>query len=211
MTKFLTALAAVGAFAISGAAQAASYTFDFTYDGTAIMQSPGSDDPDGTELFVGDNFTINFTATDGFFRALSDISQFVPMSFALTEEADRTATIQTQFLLNGVVVDFTSESVIQSSVHAGAQNFEFDSGFEFDEISLFWVFDEISDDMIETVISTAFSPEIFNSFGNTDRPFFNDPDLAFITGADPVPLPGAALLFATAGLIGAGVRKRKAA
>ncbi|MEL6212266.1 MAG: hypothetical protein AAFQ96_01615 [Pseudomonadota bacterium] len=207
--KFFS-IAAAAAIFMSSTAHATDFTFNISFDGSDVSIDAGSDVPEGASFEVGDTFALTFAATDdSFWRVLEDYSAFVPLSFATTEGAARTANIDTQFLLDGAVVNSTSEIATQSSFHIGAENFDLVSGLEFDTITLNWEFVSIDDPLVATIIS--FSSDIFNGFGQAGvAPFFRADDIAFITDA-VVPLPGAAVLFGTALLGGAAARRRKKA
>lgn len=123
------------------------------------------------------------------------------------ELATRTAHIATDFLLNGGNVNTITETgIAQNFVHVGAQNWNLAAGLEFDTVSM--VYDLLAINTLgTTTINTALS--IFASFGASDRPFFNSPDVSYNT-AQVVPLP-AALPMLVAGLAGLGFigRRRK--
>lgn len=202
--------AIVGAFAalsVTATASAATYTFNYTYDGSTLSLDAG-DVPDGTVLNIGDTFTINLSAAGSdYFQALTDFSQFFPLSYLVPDPAVRTANIDTNFFLDGALVDSTSETSSQAEVHVGAQQFNFATGFQFDSLSLVWEFVSI-----DNAAATVISGSLFEAFGSPDRPFFNDAAIAYVNGSAPVPLPAAGILFATVGLFGARtLRKRKSA
>ena len=207
--RIIATLAASAALFITSAAQAAVFNYDISFDGTNVIINPGSDTPAGSSFAIGDSFSLTFSATgNSFWRVLSDYDAFVPLSFSVAGSGTRTADIDTQFLLDGAVVNSTMETgVSQASVHIGAQNFDLNAGLEFDTITLNWELTALSDAALATVINDVV--DVFSGFGqNGIAPFFRANAIEFVTDA-AVPLPGAALLFGSALVAGAAARRRK--
>jgi hypothetical protein len=204
--------AAAVLFAGTTSVNAATFNFDFTFDGTDVSQNAGSDTPDGTVLDVGDLFIINLlTAGSDFWKVDGEFSQFVPMSFAVSAGAIREAFIKTTWLLDGVVQNMVSETVFQEYFHVGSQSWDLSDGLMFDQVILEWEFLSIDDFAVlsssaETVINAS-GADIFEDFSSADRPFFRDPQVTYVAAVVPLPasLP---LLAAALGLIGI-VRKRR--
>ena len=197
------------AIVLSAQAQATTYHFNMTYDGTAISLNPGSADPGVTVLQPGDSFMVNLHALGSdYWHVNTDYNVFVPLSFSVHEGASRLAEIATSFLNNGVVLNSTFETDIgQNFVHIGAQNFDLQAGFDFDQIALTWTMLSIS-----TNGPTALNndPGVFNGFSQADAPFVNSPKITYVH-VSAVPLPAALPLLATAlaGAFGAASRRRK--
>jgi hypothetical protein len=197
------------AMVLSAQAQATTYHFNMTYDGTAMSLNPGSADPGITVLQPGDSFMVNLHALGSdYWHVNTDYNVFVPLSFSVYEGASRLAEIATNFLNNGVVLNSTFETNIgQNFVHVGAQNFDLPVGFDFDQVVLTWTMLSISTNGPSTLNN---DPGFFNGFGQTDAPFVDSPKISYIH-VSAIPLPAALPLLATAlaGAFGAASRRRK--
>ena len=208
----VSSVAICGAFSaallFSQKAEAASFNFNYTFDGTSISQNAGSDTADGTSLSVGDNFLLTVSAAaNDFWKVESDYSDFVPLSYVLTESAFRTASITTTWLLDGVIQETLVETAFQGEVHVGAQSWNLLTGLMFDEVIIDWTFDAI-DNLASTVISES-SPDIFEPFGDPGAPFFRASEISYNNMA-AVPLPaGLSLMLGALGGLGLIARRRK--
>jgi hypothetical protein len=209
MKNTLFALLATAAFVtFSSSAQATTYNFNMTYNGTAVSLDPGSDVPNGTVLNVGDTFNLNVAAagTD-FWKVITDYSVFVPLSFQVNESATRTSDISTNFLNNGSnVFNITDTAASQAFIHVGAQTWDLASGLQFDLVQMTWTLLAIDTAGPSTINA---GPQFFG-FIRTDAPFFNGPSITYSGSVSAVPLPAAMplLISAIAGL-GAVARRRR--
>lgn len=209
-------LAGAVALALSaGLASASSYNFSYTYDGSSIVQDAGSDTADGTSLVIGDDFTIDVHATAGnAWAVVSDFSDFVPMSYGLTESGDRFVNITTNWLLNGVSQFSQIEtSVYQGYVHAGANSWSLSTGLIFDQVILEWELlsvdpVNVGDPTPDTIISEV-APDVFSTFADPDAPFFNEPTAIEFGQIAAVPLPATLPLLAGAIGLMAFARRRR--
>jgi hypothetical protein len=204
----LSAGAVIGLFASQ--AHATAYNFEFTFDGSMISLDAGSDTPGGTDLMIGDTFMIDVSAASGaFWRVDAAYSEFVPLSFAVSDLADREVNLTATFLRNGLTVATIADpGLIQSSIHVGGQQFDLALGLEFDQVLVDWEFLSITPDVIgqdTTVINTE--PGFFNAFGDPERPFYNASEISFIR-AQAMPVAGSLPLMAGA-LVAFGVVARR--
>ena len=192
-------------------AQAATYNFNLTYDGSNVSYDTGSDIAGGTVLNVGDKFIITLqTAGNAFWRVDSAyINKFAPLTFAMQESADRTANIATDFSRNGSTVNtITDTGIVQSEVHTGAQFWTLATGLEFDTVTLVWDFvanNPLHGGPNTSTISALAQIFIFSST-NT---FYNSSEISYNTPTVPLPAALPLLAASLAGLGFAGVRRRK--
>lgn len=189
-------------------AEAATFDFEYTFDGSSISQDAGSDTADGTTLAVGDSFTLDVSAAgDDFWKVDSDFSDFVPLSYAVSDSADRTASIITTWFLDGVAQTALIETVSQAFVHVGAQTWDLMAGLMFDQVVIEWTFDAIDDPLADTTINAA-GAEFFESFGDPDGSFFSASEISYNVSA-AVPLPaGLPMLLGALGVFGVLRRRR---
>ena len=190
-------------------AQAATYNFNLTYDGSNVSYDTGSDIAGGTVLNIGDQFILTLKAAgNSFWRVDSAYnSEFVPLDFSLEEANDRTVNVTSDFSRNGSTVNTITETgVVQSYVHAGANIWTLAPSLEFDTVTLVWDFLATSGPGDTTIATLA---SIFGGFGNGDKPFYNSPAISYNTPTVPLPAALPLLAASLAGLGFAGVRRRK--
>jgi hypothetical protein len=210
MKASIFAFLATAAIIVStSSAQATTYNFNMTYDGSAVSLDPGSDAPNGTVLNVGDTFNINLNATGpDFWHVNSDYSVFVPFSFQVNEYATRTSDISTNFSNNGSsVFAFNDVSISQQFIHVGADTWNLAAGLDFDQVSLSWTLLAIDTNGTSTINA---GPQFFQGFGQVDAPFFNSPKITYSVSAVPLPAGLPLLMTALIGAAGVSSRRRKA-
>jgi MprA protease rhombosortase-interaction domain-containing protein len=105
------------------------------------------------------------------------------------------------FYLDGAAVETISEmGVSQSFVHIGPQSWTLPVGLVFDTATVNYSL--LTSTTALTTIQSV--PDIFDTFGSTERPFFRHSSFEYIEGA--VPVPGTLTLVAI-GLAGFGLRR----
>jgi hypothetical protein len=194
----------------ASAAAAATYNFAATYDGATIALDAGSDDPDGLELFVGDSFEIDLrSAGSDFWRVTEEVIRaFVPLTFYVPEDGNRTVDIMTTWSLDGVETASQSElGAIQGAAHIGAQEWSLGLGIEFDRV------------LISLVLNESTAPTLIDASGPTifyfaEGLFFDlgptSGKIEYVSDVAAIPLPAAGMLYLP--LLAAGalaLRRRK--
>jgi hypothetical protein len=185
-------------------AQAATYNFNMSYDGTTVTLNPGSDNPTGTVLNVGDTYKLNLSAVGSeFWTVNSSFSTFLPLTFFVDESGTRSADVSTDFFNDGgLVQNITESGITQQFIHVGAQQWTLAAGTVFDQVMLSWTLLSIDPNGPSTISSADF----LNS-GNGIGVFFDNPNVSF--SASVVPVPAALPLLITS-IVGAyGVARRR--
>jgi hypothetical protein len=188
-------------------ANATSYNFDVTFDGSNATVDGSSDAIAGTNLVPGDFFSLDIHAAGNDYWFVNTTTS---TSFNIVLEVDsgaRIANVTTTLFLDGAQVSQDIElNVGQSSVHVGNQDFDFISGTMFDQVVVDWTFLSQTSG-VSTVIQD-----------NTDilRPgaFFRQPYVTYVESS-VVPLPASFPLFASGlgalGLLGWRRKRKKVA
>ncbi len=208
--KFLALAATVGlSLTIVTGADAASLNFDFTYDGTDTLVNPGSDDPSGAVMNVGDDFMLTMSAAGDDFWSVDGTydNVFAPMTFAVEEIATRAVDVTSTFWLDGVLVDTISEpGISESYVHIGPQLWTLSTGLEFDQVMVDLSF-IATDTAGPTTVNT--SNGLFINFGGAspNQPFTASSAISY-NQVSAVPLP-AGLPLILSGLAGLGLIARR--
>ena len=215
----LMATSAVALLGLSVAAQAASYNFDYVYDGTTLSLVGGSDTPDGTVLNDGDDFRLTMSAagTDYWDVVVAVVGAFVPLSFAVTESGDRIADISTSWKLDGSeVASRTDTNQLQQYVHVGAQEWDLAAGLLFDQVVIdYTLLSATEADGGPLSVSTEITQFSSDFILQDSHAFFDGgPSSGVIEyrSAAVVPLPAGALLYLPVLLMGGGIaalRRRK--
>jgi hypothetical protein len=194
--KWLIFMALLVALPIS--ASAATYTFNYDFDGTDAVLA-GGDTPNGTVLNVGDSYTVNLNAQSGFaWSVLSSHTSSLDMSYLVGPNDPRTTALDLDFLFGGSVVgNFVNPSQNQSQAHIGAQGVLYTAGTVFDQISF-----------TLTLLSASGPTTIgSNDLGIFGTAFWDDQRIAY-GAVSPVPLPaGLSLLLVALGSL-AVIRRR---
>lgn len=217
-----SAVSAIALVCFCASAHAASYNFEYEFDGTTLSLVGGSDTPDGTSLADGDSFTLTLSAAVGDYWEVTAalVNAFIPLSFSTSESADRWADIDTTWSLNGSAVDSTSETdVIQRFAHVGAQTWSLADGLMFDQVVIDYTLllatvqnSGMGGPSESTTIDQGSSDFILQSFNTFFDGGPNNGAIDYVHGMAPVPLPaGMALygsLLAVGGLMASRRRKR---
>lgn len=185
-------LLAICALLLSHAASAATYSFDYSYDGSAVTQNVSAA---GSSVVVGDNVVATYHAAgNGYWHAPADTMIWTPQE--MIEAGDRVGDLSWTFLFNGVAVDSGSSTGQSSqSVHIPQPAFT-SRDINFDTLT--WTY----------VLTSSTAP------GNTlDGGDFG---LSSLSGASyvamPVPEPETyAMVLCGLGLVGAIARRRRQA
>ncbi len=211
-------LAAVVGLGFGATAQAASYTFEYSFDGTSASLVAGSDVPDGTSLVDGDDFTLSIGTVGGAFWEVTEavVNAFVPLSFAISESGNRLANLNTSWLLGGVEVDSrTDTGIIQSEVHMGAQHWDLALGLQFDEVVLNYTLIEATEVGSTNPVGTTISQFSSDFILEDSHTFYaggpSKGEIEYKSGMAPVPLPAGMALYLPILAVGGftAMRRRK--
>lgn len=167
----------------------ASYVFDIDYFGDDVAAlAPGSDDPDGLQLFPGDDFQWTIALADERFWLVEITSSHFPlMAFTANPSGRRTGDFDLVLRNNGVEVFSLSETVVQTQeVHVGTNTIDLDAGLAFDEMFL---------DFTLTASEDLITGDPVDTFLQGLLPIFGAPESnQFSPGILLVPEPASGLL-----------------
>lgn len=201
MKRFLITLGTVLGLAVLPA-QAAVYDFDVSYFGSGLaVLDPGSDDPVGLNIQVGDSFNWNIHAAGAadFWRVTSGGSLFPFMAFLIPDAGIRTGTFSLNLYLDGsLVLTHAEQNVDQRFNHMGTNHVMVGTGLEFDEMELIYALTASN-----VAINAPASPL---TFLGTPEEYFSS-NIEFVQ-QQVVPEPGSLALLA-AGLMMALVTLRR--
>ena len=185
-------------------ANATTYVYDFTYDGTSVTTTMSAV---GNVLNIGDTVDATFNAINGYWSAPAGTGIWTPLG--VSPSGYRTGDLSWTFTLNGTVVDSGSLIGAQSSLIHITQQSTTDTAINFDTYS--WEYtltgytpQNPSDG--STVLSDGILfgyGDLLNGYGSTNA--------TFQSGSSSVPEPATMLLlgFGLTGLI--AVRRKKTA
>jgi hypothetical protein len=191
--------------AVSSAQAATFYNFDITYNGTSTTVDGTSDPVAGTNLLVGDHFTLDIhAATTGYWSVNTSFNTSIFASFALTTSATRTGNVTTTLFLDGLqVLQDVDLNLSQGSIHMGSQGLFLPTGTLFDQVIVDYSF--LSSTGVNSVIQNSLFQPTFNELYNNSR-------INYVQGVQGVPDTGATLAllgFALSGLVGLRLRFAK--
>jgi hypothetical protein len=192
--------------ALSSAQAATFYNFDITYNGTSTSVDGTSDPVAGTNLLVGDHFTLDIhAATTGYWSVNTSFNTSIFASFALTTNATRTGNVTTTLFLDGSqILQDVDLNLSQSAIHMGSQGLFLPTGTLFDQVIVDYTFVSISGGVNSIIQNNPLQPA-FNQL-------YNDSRINYVQGAQGVPDTGATLAllgFALSGLVGLRLRFAK--
>jgi hypothetical protein len=191
--------------AVSSAQAATFYNFDITYNGTSTSVDGTSDPVAGTNLLVGDHFTLDIhAATTGYWSVNTSFNTSIFASFALTTSATRTGNVTTTLFLDGLqVLQDVDLNLSQGAIHMGSQGLFLPTGTLFDQVIVDYSF--LSSTGVNSVIQNSLFQPTFNELYNNSR-------INYVQGVQGVPDTGATLAllgFALSGLVGLRLRFAK--
>ncbi len=173
---------------------AATYIFDVLYfgGGTASLAS-GSDNPVGTTLLVGDDFTYSLTGQGGVYSTTTGGGSIFPlMALGVNENGTRTIDYTLTLSYFGNPIFTASEVGISNGlVHLGPNTVTLPGDLVFDRISIYV-------QILGSDVATSTPGSLLPIFGS---PEFNAPGVVSYDAASVVPEPATA---AALGLILAG-------
>lgn len=194
--KLATSIAVLSIGALT--CSAVTYNFGITYDGTTASVDGSSDPIGGTSLNVGDGFILDIHAAgNDFWNVTTGYSKFFDMILIIADSAERTVNVVTTLFLDGSQVQQDIETgIVQQEVHLGNQDFDWITGTSFDQIVIDLDFLAINNGADTILVESA---DILADLSDTNRPFFNNPNIEYVSGSTSVPDSGTsiALLFAS--------------
>jgi hypothetical protein len=198
--RILSSALTISVAFLSLSAQATTFSYDYTYDGSTLTTNQTSE---GSPLAVGDvvNLTLHTQGSD-YWSATAGQDLWAPIS--MQEAADRTGNATWSFLMNGFVLD-SGSYFGQTSSAAHIINFtdpsidvnfnEFKSSFTLTAYSL-----------LDAGVTTNTLGPIFTMAAGSPEAFYIDTP----TYVASVPEPETyAMMLAGLGLMGAIARRRK--
>ncbi len=189
----------------ASAANAATYNYGYTYNGSTMVLDASSADPTGQAIAIGDTFTLVLKAqANKAWQANASFRTSFDGSVNVTGCATRTGNMSATRSLNGASGGNTTiNPLYQGCVHAGGQNVEYTSGEIFDELTISYTL--LDDGGVGTTIQK--SGLIFGGF-------WQNANISYIDVADEsvseVPLPAAGWMLLV-GLGGMMAFRRKSA
>lgn len=182
----LKTLAMVAALLLPGAANAATYNFVMTFDGTSATLDAGSDTPAGTLLAIGDSFSLNIHTPAGYLWEVNTdlIEVFILAALPVEEAGTRFGTIGTNLYLGGAMVFSTAASdVEQMSYHVGTQLTTLTAGLQFDSFQVEYT---LTGSDAPTLIGSR-PDHLFGYFDPTNGDFFRNPSITYQPAVVPLP------------------------
>lgn len=173
-------------------AVAANFVFDVRYLGNDLTElAPGSDEPIGAMLEVGDTFQWTIAAADDGFWLVETGGGFFPlMAFPVDPGGVRTGDYTLTLSRNGVEVFSESQAgVTTQEVHLGTNTINLIEGLAFDEMFLDYELTAAVDLVMNDPVSTTIESRL---------PVFGAPESnPFAPGIVYVPEPAALALLAS--------------
>jgi len=203
--KTFAIAAAVVALLTAGAASAATYNFDVTYNGGGSGSlMGGSDNPLTTTLNVGDTFNYRLLASGGNQWEVIDEGGglFAVFALQISESGTRTVDFDLELFNDGAsVFNFSQIGAINSFIHLGANTVFVSNGTIWDEIKL---------SATITASDAGSTPSSLVTFGGGPESWASSQVTYGIGGAIPEPTTWA-LLIGGFGLAGAALRRQRRA
>lgn len=188
-----------------------NYQFDVDYFGGGVSAlAPGSDDPDGLNLLIGDQFVWTIEANGGAYWEVETAGGFFPlMAFAVDGPGTRTGNYV--FTLSYLGSDVFSESAsgeVTQEVHLGTNTIHLGQGLQFDRMKL--EFELVSAVELEANAVDPLDLQPIATVIQGNLPIFGAPEMnGFSPGIIYVVPEPASLLMGSLGLGVLGVRRRR--